>query len=373
MVQYVWQDSSWPNFKWSSETLLQPLGQTRQLQGRLLAEAGCIGLEMQAQVLTEETITTAAIEGEKLDLNSVRSSVARRLGLPTAGLPPTERHVDGLVDVLIDATANHARPLTAERLKGWHAGLFPSGYSGMTLIRVGEWRRGSKPLQVVSGPLGKETVHYEAPPASRIEQEIDRFLEWWHSSPGHLDGLLRSALAHFWFVSIHPFEDGNGRIARAITDMALAQDECAGFRIYSMSAQISTERDAYYDVLERNQRGDGEISDWLVWFMGCMSRSIQRSQVEVRHVLRKSRFWQRCAEVTLNVRQQKVINRLLDAGPLGFEGGLTNRKYRGMTRVSRETAKRDMADLVEKGVLKTNAGRGRSVSYDLVWPEQSER
>jgi len=373
MVQYVWEDSSWPNFRWSSETLLQPLGQTRQLQGRLLAEAGYIGLEMQAQVLTEETITTAAIEGEKLDLNSVRSSVARRLGLPTAGLPPTERHVDGLVDVLIDATANYARPLTSERLKGWHAGLFPTGYSGMTRIRVGEWRRGSKPLQVVSGPLGRERIHYKAPPASRIELEMGRFLEWWHSSPGNLDGLLRSALAHFWFVSIHPFEDGNGRIARAITDMALAQDECTGFRLYSMSAQISTERDAYYDVLERSQRGDGEISDWLVWFMGCVSRSIRRSQVQVRHVLRKSRFWQRCAEVTLNVRQQKVINRLLDAGPLGFEGGLTNRKYRGMTRVSRETAKRDMADLVEKGILKKNAGGGRSVNYDLVWPEQSER
>ncbi|MBE9546974.1 MAG: Fic family protein [Proteobacteria bacterium] len=373
MVQYVWQTPGWCDFRWHSEALLRPLGHVRQAQGRLLGEAIYIGLEMQADVLAEETVTTASIEGERLDRNSVRSSVARRLGLPTAGLPATKRNVDGLVEMLVDATANHEKPLTSERLKGWHASLFPTGYSGMVNILVGDWRQDSKPMHVMSGPIGKEKIHYEAPPSHRIEAEINRFLEWWKSPPENLDGLLRAALAHFWFVSIHPFDDGNGRIARAITDMALAQDERRGNRLYSMSAQISIERDNYYDVLERNQKGDGDVTDWLLWFMGCLERSIQRSEVEVRHVLLKSRFWHRRSGIALNERQQKVVNRLLDVGPDGFEGGLTNRKYRGITKVSRETVKRDIADLLKKGILVKNPGGGRSVSYDLAWTEEDER
>ncbi|MDF1535601.1 MAG: Fic family protein [bacterium] len=368
MVQYIWQTKDWPGLRWKSDVILRPLGISRQLQGRLLGEADYIGLEMKAEVLTEEAFTTAAIEGERLDRNSVRSSVARRLGLPTAGLPPAERQVDGLVEMLIDATTRHDERLTPKRLKGWHAALFPTGYSGMNKIPVADWRKGSEPMRVVSGPVGKERVHYEAPPAARLKGEIDRFLRWWHSS-SELDGLVRAAMAHIWFVSIHPFEDGNGRIARAITDMALAQDERKDFRMYSMSAQINADRDEYYDMLEKTQKGDGEITGWLLWFLQCFNRAIQRSEGEVRGALQKVRFWQQWAAVVFNERQKKVVNRLLDSGPEGFEGGLTNRKYKGMTRVSRETAKRDISDLVEKGVLIKNPGAGRNVSYRLLWPE----
>lgn len=369
MVQYIWQTKDWPSLRWKSDALLRPLGMSRQLQGRLLGEADYIGLEMQAEVLTEEAFTTAAIEGEKLDRNSVRSSVARRLGLPTAGLPPAERQVDGLVEMLVDATVKHEQKLTPKRLKGWHAALFPTGYSGMNKILVADWRKGSEPMQVVSGPLGKERVHYEAPPAAHLKREIDQFLKWWHSS-SELDGLVRAAMAHFWFVSIHPFEDGNGRIARAITDMALAQDEQKDFRMYSMSAQINANRDEYYDILEKTQKGDGDITGWLLWFLQCFNRAIQRSEGELKNALQKAKFWQKWATVVFSERQKKVVNRLLESGPEGFEGGLTNRKYKGMTRISRETAKRDIADLVEKGVLIKNPGGGRSVNYQLVWPAE---
>lgn len=372
MVHYVWQSPKWPEFRWHSEDLLRPLGKARQSQGKILGEAELIGLEMKVEVLTEEAFTTAAIEGEKLDRESIRSSVARRLGLPTAGLPPTERHVEGLVEMLLDATVNHEKPLEPERLKGWHAALFPTGYSGMVRIPVGQWRQSGKPMRVISGPIGKERIHYEAPPVDRLEKEIDVFLQWWNAPPPDMDGLVRAALAHFWFVSIHPFEDGNGRIARAITDMALAQDEGKDFRLYSMSAQINSERDDYYDVLERTQKGDGDITGWLVWFLGCLERSIQRSDAKVQHALTKARFWQRHTEISLNKRQRKVINRLLDAGPGEFTGGLTNRKYVGMTKVSRETAKRDIADLLRKGILVKNPGGGRSANYDLAWPDKNQ-
>ncbi len=369
MADYIWQAHDWPNFRWDSEALLRPLGRARQSQGRLLGEAEYIGLEMKAEILTEEAFTTAAIEGERLDRDSIRSSVAQRLGLSTAGLGPTDRHADGLVEMLVDATVNHEEPLTPERLKGWHAALFPTGYSGMKSILVGDWRKGIEPVQVVSGPLGNEKVHYEAPPADRIEEETDRFLKWWHHDSGDLDGLVRSAIAHFWFVSIHPFEDGNGRITRAITDMALAQDEGKDFRPYSMSAQINSDRNNYYGILEKTQKGDGEITEWFFWFMECFERAIKRSETEIKRVLMKARFWQQKVDIIFNERQKKVVNNLLEAGPGGFEGGLTNRKYKGMTRVSRETVKRDIADLVENGVLVKNPGGGRSVSYDLVWAD----
>ena len=368
MVQYIWQQKTWPNFRWESDVLLRPLGKSRQLQGRLLGEADYIGLEMKAEVLTEEAFTTAAIEGEKLDRNSVHSSVARRLGLPTAGLPPAERQVDGLVEMLVDATVRHDEKLTLERIKGWHAALFPTGYSGMNKILVADMRRGLQPMQIVSGPLGKERVHYEAPPAGRLKRETDQFLKWWHLSSEY-DGLVRAAMAHFWFVSIHPFEDGNGRIARAITDMALAQDEQKDFRMYSMSAQINADRDEYYDILEKTQMGDGEITGWLLWFLECFNRAIRRSEGEIKRTLLKVKFWQEWVTVVLNGRQKKVINRLLDSEPGEFEGGLTNRKYKGMTKVSRETAKRDISDLVKKGILVKDPGGGRSVSYSLLWPK----
>mgnify|MGYP001559168551 FL=1 len=370
MVQYIWQTPSWPEFRWDSAALLRSLGKARQAQGELLAKAAYFELKAQAEVLTEEVLTTAAIEGEKLNLDSVRSSVARRLGLPTAGLPAVERHVDGLVEMLVDATRNHGKPLTASRLKGWQAALFPTGYSGMSKIVVGNWRRGQEPMHVISGPIGKEKVHYEAPPADRVEGEVKRFLEWFRSSRDELDGLVRSAVAHFRFVTIHPFQDGNGRMARAIADMALAQDENNGCRLYSMSAQIKAERDDYYDVLERTQKGSGDITEWIVWFLECLERAIRRSDTEIQKTMIKARLWQTIADVGLNERQRKVVNLLLEAGPGGFQGGLTNRKYRGITKTTRETAKRDIADLLTKGILvkNTGAGGGRSVSYDLVWP-----
>lgn len=367
MVNYIWELPSWPEFRWDNAALLRPLGITRQIQGKLLAKSEYFGLGIQAEVLTQEAFTTAAIEGEMLDRDSVRSSVARRLGLPTAGLPPAERHIDGLVEMLINATRNLDEPLTASRLKGWQAALFPTGYSGLSKIVVGDWRRDKEPMQVVSGPIGKERVHYEAPPADTVAVEVERFLAWFRTSQNETDGLVRAAVAHLWFVTIHPFQDGNGRIARAIADMALAQDENIDFRLYSMSAQIRTEQDDYYDILERTQKGNSDITEWIVWFLDCLSRAIQRSESEIRKVMDKARLWEKLAHLGLNERQRKVVNRLCDAGPGGFEGGMTNRKYRGMTKTTRETAKRDIGDLVTKGILVKRPGGGRSTSYDLDW------
>jgi len=368
MVQYIWQSSSWPEFRWDSSELLRPLGKARQAQGELLAKADYFELSMQAAVLTEEVFTTAAIEGELLNRDSIRSSVARRLGLPTAGLPAAERHVDGLVGMLIDATRNHAKPLTASRLKSWHAALFPTGYSGMNKIVVGDWRSGDDPMEVVSGPIGKEKVHYLAPPANAVDGEVKRYLAWFQATRDKEDGLIRSAIAHFRFVTIHPFQDGNGRIARAIADMVLAQDENSDCRLYSMSSQIKAERDDYYRVLERTQKGSGDITKWIVWFLACLVRAILRSDSEIRKAQQKARLWQQIAHLGLNDRQRKAVDRLLEAGAGGFNGGLTNRKYRGITKTTRETAKRDMSDMVSKGILVKNPGRGRSSSYDIIWP-----
>jgi Fic family protein len=368
MTRYVWQSPAWPELSYEGEKLLGPLGNARQALGRLLGSAHSVGLAQQAEVLAEEAFQTASIEGEKLDRDSIRSSVARRLGLPTAGLPVPQRHVDGLVAMLVDATTSYDQPLSADRLKSWQAALFPTGYSGLRKIETGNWRTATAPMQVVSGPVGKERVHYQAPPADRVATEMDRFLDWWNSSSiKSMDGLVRAGLAHFRFVTIHPFEDGNGRVARAITDMALAQDEGSSCRLYSMSAQINSEKDVYYEILAKTQKGVGEVTGWLVWFLGCLERSIQRSEEEVSAVVQKARFWENHVDRSLNDRQRKVINRLLDAGPGKFEGGLTNRKYVGLTGVSRETAKRDIADLLSKGILRRNPGRGRSASYDLVW------
>ncbi len=369
MAMYIWQRDSWPELKWDSEALLQPLGAARKAQGELVGFSEFFSLESQVDVLVEEAVNTAAIEGEKLDRDAVRSSVARRLGLPTAGLPTPQRHVDGLVEMLVDATRNYQEQLTAERLKAWHAALFPSGYSGLSKIATGDWRESTEPMQVVSGPLGKEKVHYEAPPAEYIEAMIEDFLNWFTSSLGVVDGLVRAAVAHLWFVTIHPFDDGNGRIARTVADMALAQDEDSARRLYSISVQIEAERSTYYEVLEQTQKGSGDFTPWIIWFLGCLERAILRSEEMVRKALLKASMWQDLSRLDLNKRQKKVINRLFDAGPEGFEGGLTNRKYVGMTKTSKETAKRDIADLVYKGILIRNPGGGRSANYRLAWPK----
>lgn len=369
MTQYLWQRPDWTRFQWKSENIIVAIGECRLLQGKLLGSVANLGLplENQAQmaILAEEALKTAAIEGESLNEPAVRSSVARQLGLPSAGLPE-DRHVDGLVSVLLDATKNHDVPLTVDRLWGWQAALFPSGYSGMHRVTVGNWR-GDKPMQVVSGPIGHETVHFEAPPSGSIPNQISRFLGWWDESRGSIEGLLRAAIAHFWFVTIHPFEDGNGRIARALTDMAVAQDDRQARRYYSLSPQIMTERKAYYEVLERCQKGDGDITAWLAWFLDCFCRAINRSVKLLAIVLDKAAFWKMCAQTALSERQRKVINRLLDVGRGGFEGGLTTRKYVAIAGVSRATAFREMDQLVRLGILKQNPAGGRSASYDLNW------
>ncbi|MBI3450522.1 MAG: Fic family protein [Acidobacteria bacterium] len=370
VAHYVWQHPDWTRrWRWESDRLLEPLARTRKAQGDLLGRASGLGLDLRmearAETLVDEAVGTAAIEGVSLDPRSVRSSVTRRLGLSSAGMPAPDRHADGLVEVLIDATQKYAEPLTPRRLKDWQAALFPGGRSGLRKIVVGEWRRTKEPMRVVSGPVGRERVHYEAPPAGHVAREMTRFLAWWREGSDPEEGLLRAGLAHLWFVTVHPFEDGNGRIARAITDMALAEDEKTGLRLYSMSARIRAERRTYYDVLERTQAGDGGITDWLEWFLLCLTRAVQASETRLDRVLAKSRLWQRQAGIVINERQLKVINRLLDAGPEGFEGGLTTRKYSGMTGTSRATAQREIADLVEKGFLRQLEGGGRSTSYDV--------
>ena len=370
-MTYLWHLKQWPKLTWSSESLLPLVSQARLAQGKLLTTIGSVGFklsrEAQVDILTEEAVTTSAIEGERFNRDSVRSSVARHLGLPTAGLPPATRSVDGLVEVLLDATQHYETPITTARLKRWQAALFPTGYSGLRKIRTGQWRGPEQPMQVVSGAVGRERVHYEAPPGQRVEKEMQRFLAWWRASAKREDGLLRSGLAHLYFVTIHPFEDGNGRIARALTEMALAQDEHQPTRYYSLSSQMLEERNAYYRALEICQKGDGDVTPWLQWYVGCYIRAVERAERLLGDVLAKATFWQRHSQVDLNARQRKVVNRLLDAGKGGFQGGLTTRKYVAMANVSRATAFREIADLVEQGLLTQNPARGRSVSYDITW------
>jgi len=377
MMKYIWQNDSWPKLRWDSKVLLSPLGHARLLQGNLLGRVKRLGFQLgeeaQVDILTEEAIKTAAIEGERLNPQMVRSSVARHLGLREAGLVPATRSIDGLVEVILDATQKYSKALSMDRLKGWQAALFPSGYSGFHKIRVGQWR-GKDPMQVVSGPMGKERIHFEAPPGETVEAEIRQFLRWWESSRKEdTDGILRAGLAHLYFVIIHPFEDGNGRIARALTDMALAQDEKLQVRYYSLSSQIMEERREYYDILERCTRSNSvDVTKWLVWFLECFERAIQRSDKIIGNVLAKAEFWQQHVQTDFNERQKKVLSRLLDAGPVGFEGGLTTRKYVSIAKVSRATAFREISDLLEKKILRQLSGKGRSVHYDLIWPQANK-
>jgi Fic family protein len=372
MTEFIWQRPDWTtSFRWNSDQLLPVLGAARRRQGEILGRAAALGfdlgLEARASALVDEAVTTAAIEGDRLERESVRSSVARWLGLPAAGLPATARHVDGLVEMLIDATRSCGESLTAERLCGWNAALFPTGYSGTRRVTTGGWRSGSEPMRVVSGREGHEKVHFEAPPASALPQEMEKFLAWFERGSHPTDGVLRAGLAHFWFVTIHPFDDGNGRIARAIADMALARDEGSMVRPYSMSAQIQAEQDAYYDTLERAQRGDGDLTEWMTWFAGCLERAIERSQDRVDRAVEKARFWQDHSSTSLSERQRKVVNRMLDAGRGGFQGGMTTRKYLALARCSRATAQREIADLVDKRIFVKRPGGGRSTSYELAW------
>lgn len=367
MIQYIWQRSEWPKLTWDDAKLLSALGECRLLQGKLLAKVSSLGLNLehqaQAEILVEEAIKTSAIEGEQLDVRSVRSSVARRLGLPSAGLP-VDRRIDDLVSVLMDATQNFETPLTPERTWGWQAALFPSGYSGMHKIKVGGWRDSSEPMRVVSGPIGREKIHYQAPPSEVLAAEMERFYFWWDQSNGYIEGIIRAAIAHFWFVSIHPFDDGNGRIARVLTDMALAQDDKQRNRYYSLSTQIMNDRESYYAILEETQKGTGDITAWLSWFLGCFARAIGRSETILAGVFMRAEFWRDHADISLSERQKKVINRVLEEGADGFEGGLTTRKYASIGKTSRATAFRELDHLVELGIL-SRTGKGRSVHYEL--------
>jgi Fic family protein len=367
---WIWQSPEWPHFSWVSDALAPLHSRARLAQGKVLGAARLLDptltLEAAASVLVEDGITTSAIEGERLDPDAVRSSVARHLGLPTADLRPPPRPVDGLVEVLLDATRNYEVPLTAKRLFGWQAALFPTGRSGLHEIRTGALR-GDAPMQVVSGRADREQVHFTAPPRDRLEAELDRFLVWLNTPPADLDGLIRAGLAHLWFVTLHPFEDGNGRLARAITDMALSQDERQPMRFFSLSAQILRERDSYYQILERTQRGGLNVTDWLSWFVVQVEAAASEAEKTVAKTLAKARFWLRHQSADLNARQRKVLNRLLDAGREGFDGGIYTRKYMSLTKTSRATAYRELSELVEKGCLVPTGKRGRSSGYAIVW------
>jgi Fic family protein len=324
-----------------------------------------LGFELRSQAhlrtLTDDVVKSSEIEGEKLDSAQVRSSIARRLGMDVGGLVPADRTVEGVVEMMLDATGNYAQPLDAQRLFGWHAALFPTGRSGMRKIIVGDWRDDEEgPMQIVSGPIGREKVHYEAPPAERVPDEVDRFLAWF-AAPGDLDPLLIAGLAHLWFVTIHPFADGNGRIARAIADMTLARSERTGQRFYSMSAQIRRERDDYYTVLERTQKGALDVTGWQDWFLNCLGRAIDGAGGTLSAVMDKARFWRRFATESFNERQIQVLNKMLD----GLEGKLTSSKWARLAKCSQDTAYRDILDLVERGALQKDAGGGRSTSYSL--------
>jgi len=362
---YVWERSEWPSFRWQHSQLLDALGSARLKQGRLLGGMAQLGfglkLEAQLQALTEDVLKSSEIEGEVLDRDSVRSSIARRLGVPEAALAPADRRTEGVVEMMLDATERFDVPLTADRLFGWQASLFPTGYSGLHPVRTGAWRDDSHgPMQVVSGQIGRQRVHYEAPPAGRVPGEMARFLEWFNEK-SQTDGLLRAGVAHLWFVTIHPFEDGNGRIARAIADQALAQSEGSGQRFYSMSSQIRKERSQYYDMLERTQKADLDITDWLVWFFGCFSRALDGAEEACSNVLRKADFWRTYAREPFTERQKKVLNRFID----GLDGKLTAKRWAAIGNCSVPTAQRDINDLLDRRILVRNPGGSKNTSYEL--------
>jgi Fic family protein len=349
--------------------LAAPLAQAHRAQGHLAGRMSELGLAQRdqatLQALTQEVVTTSAIEGEALNLDAVRSSIARRLGVDIGALAPADRHVDGVVDMVLDATQHHAQPLTAERLFGWHAALFPTGFSGHVRIQVGQWRNDAAgPMQVVSGPLGREKVHYEAPPAATLPAQTAAFLQWFNAAPTG-DPLIHAGLAHLRLITLHPFDDGNGRISRAVSDMALARAEGTAQRFYSLSAQIQRERKQYYDQLETTQRGTLDVTPWLAWFLACLLRAVQGADGLLAGVLDKAQFWQRWAGTPLNARQTLVLNQLLDRAPGEAAGKLTNAKWAAIAKCSADTALRDINDLLAQGVLRKLEGGGRSTGYEL--------
>lgn len=362
---YIHQLDDWPRFRWDRDRLADLLADVRHRQGRLIGHMEALGFSLRQeavlQTLTADVVKSSEIEGEKLDIEQVRSSIALRLGMGVAALKPADRHVEGVVEMMLDATRRFDQPLTNERLFGWHAALFPTGRGGMRKIKVGAWRgKSSDPMEVVSGPIGKERVHFQAVAAQRLNREMGGFLNWFNK-PAEIDEVLKAGLAHLWYVTIHPFADGNGRIARAIADMSLARSESSPHRFYSMSGQIRLERNAYYAILERTQKGTMDVTAWMEWFLGCLSRAIDGAQIVLGSVLEKARVWESLQGIALNERQRLVLNRLLD----GFEGKLTTSKYAKLAKCSHDSALRDIQQLVEHGVLVPGAKGGRSMSYSL--------
>ena len=363
--EYIWQAGDWPAWRFDLAALAEPMAQVSRAQGLLLGRLADVGMALRNQAslaaLTEEVIKTSEIEGEQLNVESVRSSIARRLGVDIGALAPVDRHVEGVVEMVLDATANCQAPVSRERLFGWHAALFPTGYSGRSRIKVGGWRDDATgPMQVVSGPIGRQRVHFEAPPADRLEAETGRFLGWLNA-PSNEPPLIKAGLGHLWFVTLHPFDDGNGRIARAIGDLLLSRADGSPQRFYSLSAQIQRERKAYYDILERVQKHSMDATEWLAWFLDALLRAVDQAQHTLDVVLAKVRFWQRWATMPLNERQVKLLNKLLD----GFEGKLTSSKWAAIAKCSPDTALRDINDLLARGVLRKSDAGGRSTSYEL--------
>ena len=362
---YIHERKEWPDFKWDRNRSAQPLADIRHRQGRLIGHMEALGFSLRQEAvlrtLTTDVLKSNEIEGERLDIDQVRSSIARRLGIDIGALKPADRHVEGNVEMMLDATRHYDRPLTAERLFGWHAALFPGGHSGLSRIKIGAWRDGSAgPMEVVSGPIGMQKVHFEAPDAARLNKEMKAFLKWFNAK-AKIDPVWKAGLAHLWFVTIHPFDDGNGRIARTIADMALARSENSPQRFYSMSAQIQQERSAYYRILEQTQKGSIDITHWMDWFLGCLGRAIDGAQTMLESVLIKARFWESAIGVVLSGRQIHVLNRFLD----GFEGKLTTSKYAKLAKCSEDSALRDLVALVESGLLVRTAAGGRSTNYEL--------
>jgi len=366
MAVYIHQLPQWPQFTWDQEVLAPVLAEVRYKQGRLLGRMESLGFPLQTQAslatLTLDVVKSSEIEGEVLNADAVRSSVARRLGVELAGLPPADRYTDAVVQMMLDATQHCDQPLSAGRLFGWQSALFPTGMSGPYKIVVGAWRNNTPddPMQVVSGAIGREKVHFVAPESARLETEMKHFINWFNEDH-QMDPVLKAAIAHLWFVTIHPFDDGNGRLARALADMQLARADETSQRFYSMSAQIRKERNDYYDMLEKTQKGSLDITDWIHWFLNCLDRALAASIEHLQSVLQKARFWEKHAGTPLNERQQHLLNKLLD----GFEGKLSSSKWAKIAKTSQDTALRDIQDLVNKNMLVKDSAGGRSTGYLL--------
>ena len=365
MKAFIHQLDNWPEFTWNSDDFMNLLSEARNLQGRLIGKMETLGFDLRNEALldtlTLDVLKSSEIEGEFLNPEQVRSSIARRLGMEIAGSVESDRSVECVVEMMLDATQNCFQALTAERLFDWHAALFPTGRSGMYKITVADWRKDTTgPMQVVSGAMGKEKVHFQAPDSQLLEAEMSRFLDWFNNNTT-LDLVLKAAIAHLWFVTIHPFDDGNGRITRAITDMLLAQSDKSNQRFYSMSAQIRNERKQYYELLEKTQKGNLDITDWIIWFLTCLINSLHSTDSVLTRVLFKADFWQKHANTILNERQRKLLNKVID----GFDGKLTSSKWSRIAKCSKDSAVRDINDLINKGILQKEASGGRSTYYEL--------